>query len=805
MTDIPSDKIFNWASGQAVLRSGEIGKLLEGVEEATEEQVEYATTKLPDMWTYDPIKNVLVGATTRSGKILKQAWLNYGREIKRPAGKVMNPGSGRFVNVTGKIGEQIVGKWSCLRYGDRTKIFNPTDYQKNVAKYFVDSAEINNGILLYWGLGAGKTCGSILALDAYMRVYDVKKVYIFTTGSLRENFMEQYCLFCGEDPDKVQQDFEFITYNYPDVVEQLPTKESMENSIIIIDEVHIILHGVRNSSKTYVGIYKLLKSIDVCRFILLSGTPIVDHIDELYYLIKLLKPKQFKNRSYSTYFTNDGYTDVPSPELYDIVSDIISRVKVDDKNLYPEVFEINQPVTMTENQNYFYEIAREKEGGWPPSKRLEQSNPKQYEFQKRMFFLATTMKRSRQRGNMVYPDDIQETLDDWKTRALIKTDRLVENGGWITDEFVENLEDYSPKIAIIIETIRNTEGKHVIYSEFKNRYGVHLIAGILKKIGISYLLFTGDIKDVDRRKISDLFNDKDTNLHGEKYKVLLITKAGGIGQSFYHARALYILEQSVSENEIKQVIGRVIRYKSHIDLPENERNVTIVRFFSVTPPMFDDDLEEYDDEDFREGRIPEHRITSDFLAYNRGMVKEQRIKGAYEMLDQLPAVPVPSQAYSSSEEGPDGPGEEGPEEDEYEKYEYDEKFEEPVSDGTENIEFDPSYDEDNEVVDFAGNEDIYISPTPSPTTSPPTSPVEPRSPELSPRQGSSQEEEVDWDSLDLPEVPSYEEYENWNTYNLPLPDLPPPDLPPFPDQGSLDAEFDWNALNLPPPPPFPRS
>jgi hypothetical protein len=41
------------------------------------------------------------------------------------------------------------------------------------------------------------------------------------------------------------------------------------------------------------------------------------------------------------------------------------------------------------------------------------------------------------------------------------------------------------------------------------------------------------------------------------------------------------MEPHWNESKINQIIGRAIRYDSHIKLPEKERNVTIIRWISV--------------------------------------------------------------------------------------------------------------------------------------------------------------------------------------------------------------------------------
>ena len=668
-----SDFIFNWASGQAVKREGRIGQLLESVDNATEEEWEHAVKSYDENpeWIYHPGLGRFVLSNTGDGAILVAAWGNYHSNWDyppRPAGKVMNPETGKFVKAGGKVGRDLVGRWSCLQYEDRPERldFEFRDYQVEVANYFVQSPY--RGILLYWSLGTGKTCGSILALDAMLDEYEIEKVFIFTTGSLRENFMREYCVKCGEDPERLNVFFTFVTYNYANILGELPSIDDLENSIIIVDEVHIILHGVKNQSDTHVAIYNLLRSVDRCRFILLSGTPMVDDVRELEMLITLLDPEAFVDRDFASYYTVEGSRKIPKPELYDKVSGIISHVSIDQNSPdYPKWEVVKIPITLTDDQEQNYEYARSKEQMFiRADDRLKFTDRAKYDMQKRLGYLIASMKRSRQRTNMVYPQDIQDKLDDWERRGEVPPDKLVRNGGWITPEIIQNLQEYAPKFWFVIENIKNIQCKHVIYSEFKTRYGVFFISAVLDALGITNLVFSGDKNDEKKREILNKFNAYD-NRFGDQVKVLLITKAGGIGQSFLAVQYMYIMEQSVSENEIEQVMGRVVRFESHKHLPEEQRKVNIVRLFGVLPPKQDDDPEYFAADEFDE--VPEDRATSDFLAYFRGMAKQNSIRDTYDLLKTLPAVPPMPCVSEAVEVAVEAVGEVGAEEDD--QFEFD--------------------------------------------------------------------------------------------------------------------------------------
>jgi hypothetical protein len=74
-------------------------------------------------------------------------------------------------------------------------------------------------------------------------------------------------------------------------------------------------------------------------------------------------------------------------------------------------------------------------------------------------------------------------------------------------------------------------------------------------------ILSGDLDDKQRTIILNQFN-RPENRYGEKIRVLLVREAGSEGIEDRH-----ILESSPHATKIKQAIGRVARYKSHIALP----------------------------------------------------------------------------------------------------------------------------------------------------------------------------------------------------------------------------------------------
>ena len=231
--------------------------------------------------------------------------------------------------------------------------------------------------------------------------------------------------------------------------------------------------------------------------------------------------------------------------------------------------------------------------------------------------------------NIIYPISQEEMADDINKESLYgKTglnrmfeynksqrskdfrykDEILEKYGRILSTEGDNdslLKKYSSKIYSIMETIKNSKGIVLIYSNYI--YGGCVpIALALEEMGITrlgdkskslfrtppvdpfmvgnksakYAMITGD-KMFSPSNKNELEACTDiNNINGESVKVIIISKAGSEGLDFKNIRQVHILEPWFNLNRSDQTIGRAVRNKSHCNLPFNERNVQIFLYGS---------------------------------------------------------------------------------------------------------------------------------------------------------------------------------------------------------------------------------
>jgi hypothetical protein len=188
----------------------------------------------------------------------------------------------------------------------------------------------------------------------------------------------------------------------------------------------------------------------------------------------------------------------------------------------------------------------------------------------------------------------------------------------------DGLANYSAKYAVMLEKIGAAPGSSLVYSQFLDMEGIGIFRVAMEVNGYApieitmtgstiaftketeaslrrkqprYMTFSGGEKPEVRRAALDIFNAKFSELPesmnkilteagytdnkvGELCRVFCITSAGAEGLSLRNVRAVHIMEPYWNEVRLRQVKGRAIRIGSHLDLPEDQRDVAIYTYIS---------------------------------------------------------------------------------------------------------------------------------------------------------------------------------------------------------------------------------
>ena len=215
----------------------------------------------------------------------------------------------------------------------RTGTFTRFTHQKILTDYLTIQSPYR-GLLVYHGLGSGKTCSSIAIAEGLLKAYP--RVYVLTPASLETNYRKDFAK-CSEtyarlrhwvrqgkkwsvEPEappnyeeltpsdkrevdaslkkQIESTFKFVHYNgltSTNLSKHFPGEGNpVENSVIVIDEVHrfisIITNALAVAKKTAtLTLYNWLLEARNCRIVALSGTPINNRPHELGVLFNMLR------------------------------------------------------------------------------------------------------------------------------------------------------------------------------------------------------------------------------------------------------------------------------------------------------------------------------------------------------------------------------------------------------------------------------------------------------------------------------------------------------------------------------------
>jgi hypothetical protein len=453
-------------------------------------------------------------------------------------------------------------------------------------KYVTDN-DINR-LLLFHGIGTGKTRSSILIAEALMQKDRNLKVNVILPARLKTNYIDELMIYFDTIPklkalskerklDFLEERYEIMSYEFiinlfkksSDINATL--KKFTKNRILIIDEFHnLIANSIQE--ETVDDIYKKNKlkitnkdpiralimryiaryAHDSCKMFFLSATPVFDNYRQFIELVKLLNKDEIKK-------------DKDLNHLIPYLKGKVSYYNSNDRSDFPSVSYDNLEIPLS-NDQFKKMLSLQK---YEKSDRGDDTNDEE-----------SFMMKQRQIGIA-----------------------LSDNA----DAVIRNLDKYAPKLKMLFKLIDRNDGKHLIYSNFvghclkiiqryldKNGW-VNYLSGQKKKYK-SYVLWDGTLKDQDKIKIKEILNSKD-NIDGNKIKVILGSPSIKEGISFKHIQHLHQIDPVWNISAKNQIEGRCIRFKSHEDIsPSNEtlkRKVIVHNYICVAPTSssYEDDDE----------------------------------------------------------------------------------------------------------------------------------------------------------------------------------------------------------------------
>lgn len=197
-------------------------------------------------------------------------------------------------------------------------------YQEFLSKY-LDYNSPYRDILIYHGLGSGKTRSAINIYNVLYNYSPDWNVFILLKATLKEStwIRELESWLQKEEKEFRKSNIEFISYDAPNAdkffIEKVKNADAAKKSMYIIDEAHNFINNVytnlsskqgRRALTIYEHIIRDKKDNDGVRVILISGSPAINKPFELALLFNLLRADIFPNSESQfnqQYVSTDAY------------------------------------------------------------------------------------------------------------------------------------------------------------------------------------------------------------------------------------------------------------------------------------------------------------------------------------------------------------------------------------------------------------------------------------------------------------------------------------------------------------------
>uniref|UniRef100_A0A6C0F7I3 Helicase n=1 Tax=viral metagenome TaxID=1070528 RepID=A0A6C0F7I3_9ZZZZ len=411
----------------------------------------------------------------------------------------------------------------------------------------------SKGLLVFHGLGSGKTLTSIA-----MAHNSDKEVIVIVPASLKDNYKKEIAKFGANKKKFTIMSFEMSA----------KTKLQLKNKVLVVDEAHRLRNTNRKDTKNIIDASKKAEKI-----ILLTGTPFVNRPNDIASLINIIARE-------NVFPTNK---DKFEQEYIEVTTKVVN---VPYKVFGLTIYQNQQTIQVADIKNRKEYI--KKLGNYVSF--YENKNSSNYP-SKTVYYKPVVMSAEQEKIHRAIEAE-QLTNED---RKMLKVN--YKPGGYVNININENenkpkekskLNAYlsatrqisnvvkgkpSPKVFQMLEKVKNANKPVVVYSNYISK-GVKMFQTLLDKDNITSRLFTGSTSAKDKKKIVEDYNNR-------KFDVLCLSRSGSEGLDLKRTREVHIMEPFWNNSQLDQVIGRAVRYKSHENMPNNEKNVDIYHWYSV--------------------------------------------------------------------------------------------------------------------------------------------------------------------------------------------------------------------------------
>ena len=418
------------------------------------------------------------------------------------------------------------------------------DHQQRIAD---EVSGVNPRMLVYHGLGSGKSLSALAAAEAAQKMYG-GNYGIVAPASLRGNFQKEVKKFTTSKP-------EIMSYTGLGMGKQF--KDQPET--LIMDEAARLRNP--NAASTRAA-FQAAQKAD--RLMLLTGTPITNEPKDLASIVSMLNKQQITPDQFEKEYV--GYKKV-WPGLWGWLHGAKSGEKPIIRN-GPELRRLLEG-------KVDYQASKTPEGVNVNEQTIRVPlSPEQQRIQKAV--------RTKVPPGFLWKMDKEFPLSRQELGKLNSFMTGLRQVSLSTQPFRADRDPLKAfqQSAKMQEAFKNLKGtldsdprkKAIIYSNFVDA-GLGPYAAGLTQAGVPHAFFHGGISAKARQAAVDNYNSG-------KLRALLIGPAGAEGISTKGTNLIQLMDPHWNEARTQQAQGRGLRFDSHAGLPEELKNVAVQRYLS---------------------------------------------------------------------------------------------------------------------------------------------------------------------------------------------------------------------------------
>lgn len=402
-------------------------------------------------------------------------------------------------------------------------------HQLNCAEQVVE--EMSGRAILADEVGLGKTIEAGLILKEYMIRGLVKKVLILAPASLVNQWVQEmnqkFYIPAAAQRKSAIWDYDVVVSSI-DTAKRPPHREKLletEYDLIIIDEAHKLKnHKTKN--------YAFVRSLKKKYCLLLTATPVQNHLVDIFNLVSILKPGHLGNYEDFTKRFGRNRNQLSNDEhLKELVKKVMVRNRRDETGVDWTKRNVETVyIDFTEEEKNAYEKLSEVTSGG-------------------MAFSNIVLLRELCSSREACFLSIQSMLKNEEIHPS-RAEQLQEMIGYI-----EKMPHHA-KAQKVVDLISKTDQKFIIFTEY--RASQYYLQWYLQQHGITSVPFRGGFKRSKKDWMKQLFQNQ--------AQVLIATEAGGEGINLQFCNNMINYDLPWNPMRLEQRIGRIHRFGQKEDV-----------------------------------------------------------------------------------------------------------------------------------------------------------------------------------------------------------------------------------------------